>query len=175
MLKVSDLENILKRIHEWTWRVDTKVQILIALEALAFGFLLPHVTGRMKDASELSTTLAVVGVGMLVVSLVKNLQALFPRLHGLDWRTVLRSLVGKNSSVALPTSVTFFDHIAQMTLSDYRNRVNGMESDSADYREEFISQIHICAVIVSRKFHDFRLSALVFAIGVGFIAASHLV
>ncbi|HKY22796.1 MAG TPA: Pycsar system effector family protein [Vicinamibacterales bacterium] len=181
MLPVSDLESILKRVQEWIWRLDTKVNILIALEALGATTLGPRVLLWLPNRSPLVTWVAGAGLGFVCVSALKNVQALFPRLAPFDlgrflkteiWGVLAGLVIGGRKPPA-PTSVTFFGHIGAMKLDEFRRRVNEMDSEGEEWREEFIQQIHINSVIANKKFHDFKVATTAFVVGVALLATAY--
>jgi hypothetical protein len=63
----------------------------------------------------------------------------------------------------IPKSITYFGQIADMTLPDYRERLNALTP--ADLREDWISQIHLSAGIARRKHHNIKVAILLFCIG----------
>ncbi len=184
-LNASDLESILKRVHDWTWRIDTKVQIFVALEAFSLGAIVPKVTGWVwQDGRPLTLkALAYFGLGMLAVSIGKNVQALFPRGVPFDLQAFLRDelwelLKGLFQSTGrkprTSTSFTYFGHIGATPIDEYRRRVNAVDREGEELREEFITQIHVCSVIVNRKLHDLKVSVVAYLTGLAVLGIAYL-
>ena len=64
-----------------------------------------------------------------------------------------------------PTESTiYFGSIASCELSQYRESVLARDEDS--YREDLISQIHICSVICNKKFKHYKIGLVSSVIGI---------
>lgn len=171
-IETKDLEPILDRVHEWTRNADSKVDILVAVQAGVVALLMPSLVNWIQDAETgaRSKLLFLIGFGFLVAALLKSLQSLFPRTDAQWWTRLYNWWIGKKSP---PTSITFFGHIAQYTLDQYREKLRTMTED--ELREDWISQIHISAGIAGRKHHNIKVGILLFIIGLTIIGATYAV
>lgn len=156
-VETRDLERILNRIHQWTQNADVKTDILTATEAAAFGFLVSGVNGIMAEpaTSFWFEAAFVLGIACLIAALTRSVLALFPRMHG--------------STVA---SVTFFGHIADRSLAEYRARLNTISDD--ELREDYVTQIHVSAVIAARKHRHIKRAVQLFCTGLLIISVTYL-
>lgn len=184
-LNASELESILKRVHEWTWRIDTKVQIFVAIEVFSLGAIVPTVVKWLSDSGHpvgLKVT-AYFGLGMIAVSIAKNVQALFPRGGPFEFWTFVRQDVPELAAGLFkatgrtpkePRSFTYFGHIGAMTLQQYRELVDSVDTGSDQMRNELIEQAHVCSVILNKKLHDLKVSIFAFTVGVAVLCGTYL-
>ena len=173
MIKTEDLERILDRVHEWTRAADVKVDILTAIEAGVVALLMPSLVGWINDPrNPLDDRIWFsVGFAFLLFALTKSLQALFPRTSDQWWKRLLQWVKGEHPD-EIQKSITYFGHIADMTLADYRERLNTITP--ADLREDWIKQIHLSAGIAGRKHHNIKVAILLFCIGLFIIGWTYM-
>lgn len=164
MIETEELEPILDRIHEWTRAADVKVDILTAVEAGVLALLIPALIEWIQDPHNAfeNKLWFLLGFGFLIVALTKSLQALFPRTSDQWWIRLWRWAKGEHSDRG-PKSITYFGHIADLTLADYRERLSTLSP--ADLREDWINQVHLSAGIAGRKHHNIKVAILLFCLG----------
>jgi membrane associated rhomboid family serine protease len=156
MLETRDLENILNRVHQWTWQVDQKISIFAAIQGAVFGVLLqPLFTWYQTATSERYRVAIFLGLALQIVGIVHSAIALFPRT--------------KNPTRT--KSVTFFGDIAAQSLEDYIKKLKSM-TDAA-YQQDCIGQIHTCARIAALKFRYFKRAVRLSGVGLIVIALGY--
>lgn len=167
----KDLEAILDRIHEWTRTADVKTDILTATEAAVVGFLLAELNSVMAEPSTSFwyEVTFVVGVVFLILALARSVMALFPRVTRDPWWR--RLLSGKHEESTFK-SVTYFGHIAELNLAQYRVRLDSISE--ADLREDYITQIHISSVIATRKHNDIKKAIQLSCVGLIVVGVTYL-
>lgn len=154
MLPNEELDKILNRVHQWTWQVDQKVSIFLTAQAAVLAWLIEP-TAKWFAMPGAWPKLTVIASGLLQGAAIWNsCRALFPHTES-----------------ASSKSVTFFGHIGAMKLAEYRKALEA--TDDAAYRDDFISQIHVCSVIASTKFERFKLALILSGIGLGVLALSY--
>ena len=173
MIETDDLEAILDRVHEWTRAADVKIDILTAIEAGVVAVLTPALVVWIQDPRNAfeNKLWFLLGFGLLLVALTKSLQALFPRTSDQWWMRLWRWIQGKHPD-EIPKSVTYFGHIADVSLADYRERLNTITP--ADLRADWIGQIYLSAGIAGRKHHNIKVGILLFCIGLVIIGLTYV-
>src|SRR5712692_5465072 len=173
MIETEDLEPILDRVHEWTRAADVKVDILTAIEAGVVALLIPSLVTWIQDPRDAfeNKLWFLLGFGFLLAALIKSLQALFPRTSDQWWKRLWRWIRGEHAD-EIPKSITYFGHIAAMTLADYRARLGTLTPE--DLREDCISQIHLSAGIALRKHHNIKVAILLFCVGLIVVAWTYV-
>jgi hypothetical protein len=153
----SELKGILDRVQQWGIAADNKVNVLTAIQAAVFAFILPK-TGdwiqRPSTSNYMSVALAL-GLLLLVAALGASVAAIFPRTknpHRLK-------------------SVTFFGDINAMTAADYRKKLDAMTPPR--WKEDYISQIHTNSIITTRKHHTIKIAVALFTAGLGVLGACY--
>ena len=157
MIATADLEKILDRVQTWTRSVDQRIGVLLAFETGALGFLLVRILDWYHRVSGRPWVQGggLLGLGLLAGGLIEALRALFPRTRNLS----------RNESL------TFFGDIAAVPLDSYCQKVDSANDES--YRRDFVDQIHTCSVIAARKFHNFKISVLLFGLGLAVIGCAY--
>lgn len=154
MLKNSDLESILTRVHQWTWQADHKVNVMLAALVAGAALLVPPLTKWFLAASDGFRFFIVLGGLFYLAGVYNAVRAVFP----------------DTTNPHKPLSITFFGHIDAVAFDDYATRVNSITEE--ELRHDFLTQIHVCARIASRKFKNFRLACLLGGVGLGVLAVS---
>ena len=148
MLTKQDLENNLRRVHEWTKSADQKISILMAFQGLYITALVAVLSKLYtKESTDLTTwqMLLVVGsIACLLLSFVKSLWALLPRL---------KSQEGK-------PSLTYFGDIAAITRDEFHQKIR--EATDELYMTDLTDQIYISSRIATTKHKHFRSSVILF-------------
>lgn len=158
-----NLVGILNRIQAWTVAADQKISVITAVEALICGFLFNELNSWLQTPSASMTVRLMLHVGAagLAIGIGYSVLGLFPQLK----KQKLRLTPGK--------SVTFFGHIEELPLEEYREKLQAMTED--DWREDYVAQIHVNAVIASDKFKAAQKSVLWFGFGLFVIVLTYLV
>ena len=145
-----DLKGILDRVQTWGIAADNKVNVLTAVQAAVFAFVLPK-TGEWFDKPATSFWMEVFlacGLLLLAGGLAKCVDAIFPRT--------------KNTQRI--KSMTFFGDINALSLEEYRATLQEMTPEK--WREDYVSQIHTNAVIATRKHQSIKIAVSLFGSGI---------
>jgi hypothetical protein len=161
-MTTEQLEIGLNRVHEWIRAADQKASIFLALVlgslALGGNEFLGYLAAEFKEKPTWLITVLIVSTVILVWSVTK---ALF----------IIKPSVANNAK-----SFTYFGHISQIPLSEYRTVIAGLSNRK--YKAELIEQIHTSSKIAHKKHEQlaeavklfcFYILALTVIIGLSYV------
>jgi hypothetical protein len=152
MLKKTDLESNLLRIHEWIRTADQKVSIFLTFQGVILAIIFPDVfswvSTNIKIFSDIDLVTFISAVVLIGYSLYKSTSVIIPRLN-------------KDKE---QKSITYFGDIANFKLTDFKKRIK--QTSEEDYENEIIEQIYISSKIALRKHLQFKDVIFTFFIGI---------
>ena len=161
MLTKPDLEESLRRVHEWIRSADEKVSIFLALQGVALTILFPKVFSWTEDNFDkfscLDFFILLMGMVLIAISLCKSVFAIIPSLDKKKHKK----------------SMTYFGDIAEFKLEDFQKMVEG--ASDKEYGEELINQIYISSGIAKKKHTQFREAITAFFGGIILLALSFFI
>jgi len=158
-LTEEQLKSILDRVQSGSQAADNKVNILTAVQAAVFAYILPGIADwlHQSGASFSMRGSLIVGAILLTIGIGASLSAIFPRT--------------KNSR--RKKSLTFFRDIASMKVDEYATKLRA--ATASEREEDYIAQIHINAVIATAKHRHFKTAVVLFASGLSILGLCYVV
>ncbi|MEO8785332.1 MAG: Pycsar system effector family protein [Candidatus Saccharimonadales bacterium] len=154
-MTTEQLETSLNRVHEWIRAADQKASIFLALVlgglALGGNEFLGYLSTIFNDKPVWLATVLMLSTVILVWSIT---EALF----------IIKPSVANNAK-----SFTYFGHISQISLSEYRTIVT--EVSNIKYKDELIEQIHTSSKIARKKHEQLAEAVKLFCLYVLVMAA----
>ena len=165
----DDAYKTLETINIWISNIDTKVSFALALigviSTLIFNSKLPDAFKRVSEVSKLGELSGgeVIGAILVVVLYILSFISIMCFMLAITAR-----VKNENNN----KSIFFFGSIASMSLSEYKEKINGMNVNSIV--EELQEQIHTNSKICSKKvkFYNRGNKALLLTIIVWFVCMS---
>lgn len=158
--KVAVYEKNLARIHEWIRAADQKLSIFVALQAALILAVTPLF---LTELAEKQSTLGWQIVTAIVVAYIFFGCGLVACLISLYSNLKVKQKGKKESITEDQLSLTFFNHISNMTSESYKKRMRGMNKKT--YEEELLSQVYVSANIATKKHRFFNAALILFVIG----------
>lgn len=158
--KVAVYEKNLARIHEWIRAADQKLSIFVALQAALILAVTPLF---LTELAEKQSTLGWQIVTVIVVAYIFFGCGLVACLISLYSNLKVKQKGKKESITEDQLSLTFFNHISNMTSESYKKRMRGMNKKT--YEEELLSQVYVSANIATKKHRFFNAALILFVIG----------
>lgn len=153
-------EKNLARIHEWIRAADQKLSIFVALQAaLILGVTPMFLTELAQKQSMVGWQLIIAIIAAYVFftcGLIACLISLYSNLE-------VKQKGKKESITEDQLSLTFFNHISNMTSESYKTRMRRMSKKT--YEEELLSQVYASAGIATKKHRYFNASLVLFVVG----------
>jgi hypothetical protein len=151
MMNRIGLEKDLDRIQQWIRQADQKISIFTGFQGIVIAILFPDVlhwlSTDLTSKSIILTLLAVVASVLIICGFAFSLIALIP------------TLTGNGDS----GSLSYFGDIAKLSFSEYKKQMS--EADENQHVNDLLRQIHINAIICSKKHNGLRTSMMYFSIG----------
>lgn len=158
--KVAVYETNLARIHEWIRAADQKLSIFVALQAALILGVTPLFLTELSEKQAMAgwqlITAIVVAYLLFAGGLISCLISLYSNLQ-------VKQKGKKETITEDQLSLTFFNHIANMTSESYKKRMREMSRKT--YEDELLSQVYVSAGIAAKKHRFFNASLILFVIG----------
>lgn len=157
-LSKGELESILNRVQQMTFAVDQKVNVLMVIQTLVLGFVLPENVKWLRTPGLPLWVLIPIWAGWVLIAIAvwHALLTVFPRIDN-------------------PTgfSVTFFGNIGSLKkVEDYRKKVAKITEE--ELREDYADQVYVCSVIALKKHRTFKVSGWTFVIGLCILGVTYV-
>ena len=156
MVSNEYLEKNLQRIHEWIRSADQKVSIFLAFEGVVLSFLYTAIKRFVENKLDnLNGTFYC----LLIASIVCFGYSLFKLCFSLISRT--KNVSNKKKSIS------FFGDIASLNEPEFKKVIKKTNDEIVG--DDLISQIHVFAVIASKKHKVFQDSLYLLLASLSFL------
>ena len=146
------LEKDLSRVIGFTNNCDSKSSIVLGSVLATLSLILGLCGKEIKDCVTSDLVPAVVVSVMLILSTCSIIIGL---------ANIVMVIYARGE---FTESTIYFRSIASRELPEYRESV--LARDEESYREDLISQIHICSVICDKKFKHYKTGLVCSVIGI---------
>lgn len=151
--KINYLWNIYGTVNQWINHADAKAGAILAAIGVFFGFIISNlkVIAGFISTSNWWLLFSCISIILLVAATCFALRGVMPRLK-----------------VDEPSSVIYFNHIAQFAHADYKERATSMLGGSNKMQSELIDQIWANSRVVQKKYFYVGYSIRFFIAAVAF-------
>ena len=146
------LEKDLSRIIGFTNNCDSKSSIVLGSVLAALSLILGLCGKEIRDCVAGEMVPAVIVMVLLVTSIAAILFGL---------ASIVMAIYARGDSAE---STIYFGSIASKGFPEYRESV--LVRDEESYREDLMSQIHICSVICDKKFKHYKTGLIHSVVGI---------